>query len=125
MIGQGHQAASWAGPFCAAGRAARQPDPPRGRSGEEAGTAPTTLRLFRATWRRMEENNMTNDPQEQAKAENEARKARNPMLNQTAQTGNPLSNQTSRPGNQADYEPGQLVEESNKAEGHTGNKGAY
>jgi hypothetical protein len=73
----------------------------------------------------MEENNMTNDPQEQAKAENEARKAGSPMLNQTAQTGNPLSNQTSRPGNQADYEPGQLVEESNEAEGHAGNKGPY
>lgn len=46
-------------------------------------------------------------------------------INQTTQTGNPLSNQTSKPGNQADYEPGQLVEESNKAEGHTGNRGPY
>lgn len=46
-------------------------------------------------------------------------------INQTTQTGNPLSNQTSKPGNQADYEPGQLVRDSNKAEGHTGNKGPF
>jgi hypothetical protein len=47
------------------------------------------------------------------------------MLNQTAQTGNPLSNQTSKAGNQLDYEPGQLVKESNKAEGHVGNTGPF
>jgi hypothetical protein len=50
-------------------------------------------------------------------------KPHDPMINQTLQTGNPLSNQTSKAGNQLDYEPGQPVKESNKAEGHAGNQG--
>ena len=44
-------------------------------------------------------------------------------LNQTRMTGNAVSNQTSKPGNQLDYEPGQLANEANRAEGHAGNRG--